>query len=208
MNDESDKTTKPLDENWLAGEPEKISEEGIEMHSLNQTISSFTLPKEFLEAKDWTTESPDSNAQGEEEKTGKWEMPPPVFRVSSGIVPNKSDWKKPEIAAAVSVAPPETLAAASELAVSVQSEPVQKTEPPTPESETPIPVAPPIEPAPIEPAAVKPATAPPLIKAVEPTSVKTKNKTEKMLFGVVGILLMVLIAIAISIGVYFMYFYR
>lgn len=186
MNDEQENTKELLKEDLAEKEPNTFLEPEIEVQNFDQTISSLTLPKHLLETEDWTTEAPDSNVH-EEKKQDKWKMPPPIFRVSSGTKPNKSDWKTPrlEIPAHQLETP-----AAIEPNIQIQPSPPVPEEIAVPNGEEEF------------------AASGNVSELIEETPAKAKDKAEKTLFVVVGILAVILFALAIFIGVYFLYFYN
>ncbi|CAN5593643.1 hypothetical protein BH24ACI2_BH24ACI2_04190 [soil metagenome] len=177
MNDEQENTKEPLKEDLAKKEPGSLLESEIGVQNFDQTISSLTLPKHLLEADDWTMKALDSNVH-QEKKQDKWEMPPPIFRVSSGTKPDKSNWRTPRLE--MPAHQPEA-SAAIEPNIQVQHLPH------VPEEF---------------------AASGDVSDLIEETPAKTKSKAERILFIVVGILAVILFALTVFVGVYFLYFYN
>ncbi len=87
MNNENE-NAKMTEEDWA------MSDQNFH---LTQTVGSKTagITASDGNLEDWTVDTPPVKAP-EEKKKDEWEMPPPVFRVSSGTTPQKSDKIKPK----------------------------------------------------------------------------------------------------------------
>ena len=109
MNDEYDKTEKPPVEEWAMGEPEQSAS----TDNFDITLVGMKSPNAAAATEDWSMNLPNTNPSVEKASDG-WEMPPPVFRISSGKKIDKSNRKTPpptaEIPLEVEMPPAEIVA--------------------------------------------------------------------------------------------------
>ena len=174
MNDEYDKTEKPPVEDWAMSKPEIQPETPVNTDNFDITLVGMKSPTAAAVTEDWAMNVPDTSPAIEKASDG-WEMPPPVFRISSGKKIDKSNRKTP---------PP-----TAEIPLEVQTQPAEIVAPILD-----------IEPQPYisEEFSTNQVAA--------KTFIKPKSKTSKMIFLILGLLAMLIFAIAFAVGIYFWFF--
>ncbi len=94
MNDEYDKTEKPPVEDWEMSELNLQLEQNTVAENFDITLVGMNSPSTPAATEDWSMNVPNTNPIVEKPPDG-WEMPPPVFRISSGKKLDKSTRKTP-----------------------------------------------------------------------------------------------------------------
>lgn len=175
MNDEYEKSENPPDEDWAMSKPEIQSESNAGADNFDITLVGMKPPTAAATTEDWTMNVPTTNPSYEK-ASDVWEMPPPVFRISSGRKMDKANRKMP---------PPPSLDSPP-----VQAQSSQIAAPPNLE----------IQPQPFisEEFSVNEAVAEPPVKA--------KTNGSKLIFLIIGLLAMLLFAIAFVAGIYYWFF--
>lgn len=165
MNNKNENTQKAAEEDWAMSEPDFHLTQPVGAPPLNKTASEN-------EAEDWTV-TPTAKKTAEK-KTDGWQMPEPVFRVSSGKTPEKFGKTKQKNDSSAN-----------------KSEDSEKSS----------------ESGNVQP---QPFISEDLIAGdlIETAPVKAKSKTSKGVFIVVGLIAMLVFAVAFLIGIYFLFFYK
>ena len=179
MNDEYDKTEKTPVEEWAMSEPEQP----VGTDNFDITLVGMKAPTAAAITEDWAMN--ESNANSSAEKApDSWAMPPPVFRISSGRKMDKDNRKTPPQPPADS--PPAD-------SPPVEAQPFEIVETVAPNLD--------IEPQPFisEEFSVS--------EAVAETPVKAKRTTSKLILLIIGLVAMILFAIAFVVGIYFLFFH-
>ena len=205
MNNEYENMKKDLDEDWTVGEPNFHSNQtsGIVVNNAEVPKTPIGDPPVQMNGEDWSMKAttseehiskPPEQINSEQfvdapitnplsdgkpasgKNQDKWQMPEPVFRVSSGKKVNKSTLA--ETRPNLPTNPPEV----SEVTNSTTN----------------------IQPQPYISEEFSFSDA----AAIEETPAEVKNGVGRMIFIVVGILAMVLFAIAFLVGVYFLFFHQ
>ena len=183
MNDEYEKTEKPPVEEWAMGEPEVEPEQPVGTDNFDITLVGGNAPTAAAVTEDWAMNVPDTNPAAEK-APDSWEMPPPVFRISSGRKMDKDNRKTPP-------QPPADSSPVEVPTVEVQTSEIVETVSPNLG----------IQPQPFisEEFSVS--------EAVAETPVKAKRTTSKLILLIIGLLAMILFAIAFVVGIYFLFFH-
>lgn len=175
MNDEYDKSENQPVEDWAMSDPQIQPETKTGTDNFDITLVGMKPPTAVATTEDWAMNVPKTNPAIEKDSDG-WEMPPPIFRISSGRKLDKANRKTPRLP-------------------SPDLSPVQEQSSPTaalPNLE--------IQPQPYisEEFSVSEAVAEP--------SAKAKTNGSKLMFLIIGLLAMLLFAIAFVAGIYFWFF--
>lgn len=175
MNDEYDKSENLPVEDWAMSDPEIQPETNTGADNFDITLVGMKTPTDAATTEDWSMNVPKTNSAVEKTSDG-WEMPPPVFRISSGRKMDKAGRKTPP-------SPSPDLSP-------IQEQSSEMSPPPNLE----------IQPQPFisEEFSVNEAVAEPTVKA--------KTSGSKLTFLIIGLLAMLLFAIAFVAGVYFWFF--
>jgi hypothetical protein len=122
---------------------------------------------------------------------GKWEMPKPVFRRSDGFLPEGFAKRYPVADEPVTAEP---VASSDGTAAAM-----------APEATPSVPAA--TEPAEIQPQPDLEDTLAPVASKPVPQSASASRPLLGMLFGVVGLMIMAVVAVAVLLAVYYFFFY-
>jgi len=174
MNDEFQNMKQESEEDWTVSEPNLYPKQAVGTETIDEiSPDAKTAPISADTKEDWVMDKSTAEIPPEK-KQDKWEMPEPVFRVSSGKKLDKSNLVA--LPSNLQVSPPETSQMNAPNAI-IQPQPYISEE-----------------------FIVGDAGV------IEKPSVKVKSKARRIIFIVVGILGMVLFAVAFLIGVYFLFF--
>lgn len=174
--------TPAITENWAMSEPEVQPEQPVGADNFDITMVGGKAPSAAAVTEDWAMNVPDTNPSAEK-ISDVWEMPPPVFRISSGRKLDKDHRKTPPMPPSSDSPPPD-------------SPPVE-----VPPSEI---VAPPnldIQPQPFISEEFS------ANEVVAKTFVKPKSGSSKLIWLIIGLVAMALVAAAFLVGVYYWFFY-
>ena len=168
MNNKNENTQRAAEEDWAMSEPDFHLTQMVGAKTVNETAETVSDG----ETEDWTV-TPIAPTPAEKKNDG-WQMPPPVFRVSSGTTPEKSDRTKPR-----SALPADQPANSEKTAESADVQP-------------------------------QPFISEDLIigDIIEKPPAKAEGKTSKGVFIIVGLIAMLIFAVAFLIGIYFLFFYK
>jgi hypothetical protein len=179
MNDEHDKTEKQPVEDRAMSEPDVQPEQPVGAENFDLTIMNVDVPPTSATTEHWAMNVPSTNSFAEK-APDTWEMPSPVFRVSSGRKLDKSNQKTPPMP--LSDSPP----------VEAQTpEIVETVAPPSPD----------IQP---QPYISEEFSA---NQIVAKTYVKPKSNSSKLILLIVGLVVMAVLVAALAVGVYYWFFY-
>ncbi len=180
MNDEYDKTDKPPVEDWAMSEPDIKPEQPVGTDNFDLTLVGVNALSTAAATEDWAMNVPNTNPSAEK-TPDTWEMPPPVFRISSGRKLDKENRKTPPMPPPSDSSP-----------VEAQTLEIVET------------VAPPnldIQPQPLisEDFSAN--------QIVAKTFVKPKSSNSKLILLIVGLVALAVLAAAFAVGVYYWFFY-
>lgn len=205
MNNEYENATQDLEEDWAGGEPNFHSHQASDIINDGKVPPAAAIdPPNQADTDDWTMKTmvsggnvltPPNQVNAEnratetlntnplrESKEDKWQMPEPVFRVSSGKKLNKSVSPIPYVKQRANQPP-----VSSEI------------------SEPAVSAAPPVAAADIQP---QPYISEDFIvdDVVKENPVRAKSKVGRIILIAAGILAMIVFAVAFLIGIYFLFF--
>lgn len=179
MNDEYDKRDKPPVEDWAMSEPNVQPEQPAPgADNFDITLVGVNAPTAAAITEDWAMNTPNTNSD-DKNKPDTWELPPPVFRISSGKKLDKEHRKTPPMSDSTPADLPP---------VEVQT------------SETAAPPNPDIQPQPFisEEFSVNEVAA--------KTPAKAKSGSLKLILLIIGLAIMALLAAGFLAGVYYWFF--
>jgi len=172
--------TPAITENWAMSESDVQTEQPVGTDNFDITMVGANAPSAAAVTEDWAMNVPNTNPSAEK-IADVWEMPPPVFRISSGRKLDKDNRKTPPM-------PPPS-----------DSPPVEaKT------FEIVEPVAPPnldIQPQPFVSEEFS------TNQVAAKTYVKPKSSSSKLILLIVGLAVMAALAAAFLVGIYYWFFY-